>query len=107
MAPYLGQGANQAIQDAHVLASVIADIGKNTANLKDALHKYEIIRRMPTMALMRSSNVIGLLETQGGQLGMMARNTLLTVGGFMGATQRAFITACIPRVGNYDTSKHP
>lgn len=101
MAPYLGQGANQAIQDAHVLACTIANIGTDFHDLTDALHKYEQARRPTTMNISRSSSITGLVETQKGRLGTFGRDTLLTIAGATGAIERALIIAFLPRVGKY------
>lgn len=101
MAPYLGQGANQAIQDAHVLACAIANIGTDSPDLNDALRKYEQVRRGPVMNISKSSSAVGFLETQKGLLGAFGRDTLLRIAGVTGAIDRTLISAFLPRVGSY------
>lgn len=53
MLPHEGQGANQAIEDAAVLAEFVA--GAKRAELSDALRRYEILRRPRTRFIQRSS----------------------------------------------------
>lgn len=98
MPPFLGQGANQAIQDAHTLARALADIGTLNSNLSQALQQYESMRRGPTTALMQSSRLIGLLETQGGPIGTKLRDTLFRVAGQTGAVAQTFVQSATPRI---------
>jgi salicylate hydroxylase len=53
MLPHQGQGANQAIEDAAVLAPLLA--GASRSELGDALRRYEVLRRLRTRQLQRSS----------------------------------------------------
>ncbi|WP_246148791.1 FAD-dependent monooxygenase [Nonomuraea turkmeniaca] len=53
MLPHQGQGANQAIEDAAVLAALLADTDRS--ELGDALRRYEMLRRPRTRQLQRSS----------------------------------------------------
>jgi len=53
MLPHQGQGANQAIEDAAVLAALLADA--DTSGLGAALRRYEVLRRPRTRQLQRSS----------------------------------------------------
>lgn len=53
MLPHQGQGANQAIEDAAVLAALLADTDRS--GLGDALRRYEVLRRPRTRQLQRSS----------------------------------------------------
>lgn len=114
MAPFLGQGANQAIQDAYVLAAALASIGgkgngKRSANQSvsrlestlQAIKVYEDIRRGPTQALVRSSRGVGLLETQGGVIGTTFRNNAFAFAGGTGLLQAAFLSAADPRMGQF------
>lgn len=98
MPPFLGQGANQAIQDAHALAVAITQIGKTYPGLSDALWQYENLRKGPTAALMQSSRVIGLLETQGGLIGSGVRNGIFRLAGLTGAVGQSFVQSATPRV---------
>lgn len=98
MAPFLGQGANQAIQDAHALALALAAVGRDYDHVEDAFRRYEKIRRPPTEAIVRSSSFLGFLETQGGPIGTSFRNTVFTLAGLFGATERAYALSSLPRV---------
>lgn len=98
MAPYLGQGANQAIQDAHALALAVEGIGERHDGMGDALREYEQVRKAPTDAIVKGSSAMGYLETQSGPVGMFVRNNVLATAGVFGLAEKAFITACIPRV---------
>ena len=60
MPPFLGQGANQAIQDALCVANELAKVGCEHKTVKDALKTYENIRKPPTAAIMQSSRFIGV-----------------------------------------------
>jgi salicylate hydroxylase len=53
MLPHQGQGANQTIEDAAVLATLLAASGH--ATLSDALHRYEVSRRARTRQVQRAS----------------------------------------------------
>lgn len=98
MAPFLGQGANQAIQDAHTLAVAISRVGSQHKSVDDALSAYETIRRAPTEAIVMSSGTVGWMETQQGILGTTVRDTLFAFAGRTRAIHRIFAKACIPRV---------
>ena len=98
MPPHLGQGANQAVQDAYTLAHALADIGHGHHPLADALSAYENVRKAPASAILRSSRLVGLIETQGGPVGRLVRNNLFRFLGFSGGVERAFLQAAIPRV---------
>lgn len=97
MPPHLGQGANQAVQDAHALALSIAGIGGEHESLSDALDHYEKVRKIPVSAILRSSKAVGMLETQGGPIGMTIRNNLFRMLGAVHGVERAFLSAAIPR----------
>lgn len=97
MAPYLGQGANQAIQDAHALALALSRLGKSNDSVMEALQQYESIRRAPTEAIVRSSWAVGWLETQQGLTGMWLRDKLFTFAGSVHGIHRGFAAACTPR----------
>lgn len=98
MPPFLGQGANQAIQDAHALALTLSEVGTTYSGLSDALQQYETLRNGPTAALMQSSRFIGLLETQGGLLGTNVRNSIFRFAGFTGAVGQTFVQSATPRI---------
>lgn len=98
MPPFLGQGANQAIQDARALAVALSRIGIDTDGLGQALDQYEGIRKGPVEVIMESSRLVGNLETQQGPLGRALRNNLFRIAGITGAAGQAFTQAATPRV---------
>ena len=50
MAPFLGQGANQALQDSYAVASCVSNINRigTSASIKDEMNKYEWKRKFRT-----------------------------------------------------------
>jgi salicylate hydroxylase len=96
MPPFLGAGANAAIQDAHALAVAIAGIGSAHATLAEALQAYDSARRVPTTAVMMSSRLIGAIETLGGPAGMLLRNNLFRFLSKSGIAARAFLESALP-----------
>ncbi|EMD35743.1 hypothetical protein CERSUDRAFT_115693 [Gelatoporia subvermispora B] len=62
MEPYQGAGAGQAIEDAYLLASVIAHPDVTTATLPIALQVYDEIRRPFAQEVARKSHESGLLH---------------------------------------------
>jgi salicylate hydroxylase len=65
MLPHQGQGANQAVEDAAVLAAVLADADR--AGIAAALRRYEVLRRPRTRQVQRSSWVnADMLRLHGG-----------------------------------------
>jgi 2-polyprenyl-6-methoxyphenol hydroxylase-like FAD-dependent oxidoreductase len=102
MPPFLGQGANQAIQDASALASRLADVGRapggrTFASLHAALADYEAVRRPPTAALQASSRAIGLLDTLAAPWHPV-RDLSLWFAGVSGIAGKVFINGALPRV---------
>ena len=65
MPPFLGQGANQSLQDAWCLAERLSKVGGAYGDVKEALDAYESTRKPPTEQIMRSSRLIGFVETGG------------------------------------------
>lgn len=53
MLPHQGQGANQTIEDAAALATLLADIHEST--IHDAFRRYEVLRRPRTRQVQRAS----------------------------------------------------
>eukprot|EP00747_Dinoflagellata_sp_TGD_P033006 gnl/TRDRNA2_/TRDRNA2_136344_c0_seq2.p1 gnl/TRDRNA2_/TRDRNA2_136344_c0~~gnl/TRDRNA2_/TRDRNA2_136344_c0_seq2.p1 ORF type:complete len:419 (-),score=81.24 gnl/TRDRNA2_/TRDRNA2_136344_c0_seq2:34-1290(-) len=97
MPPFLGQGANQAIQDAYCLASQLAKLhAGERESLGEALEKYEERRKPPTIELLAKSVFLGELETLPGDLSQV-RNGLFFVLGKLGIAERVFIDGCLPR----------
>lgn len=68
MAPFLGQGANQAIQDGYCLAARLADArgGGLASKVIGPLQSYALLRRLPVTALQIESRLLGAVETAGG-----------------------------------------
>ena len=96
MPPFLGQGANQALQDAWVLAEQLGAMEENTAaEKKAALRRYEAIRKPPTTAIMLSSRVIGFVETGSG-LVSVARDVAFGVLGKLGIAGKIFLKNAVP-----------
>lgn len=98
MSPFLGAGANAAIQDAHALATALTAIGQDCENLSEALVKYERSRLSRTTAIMRSSKLIGFVETQGGPTGVPLRNNLLRLLSRTGIAAQTYLESALPTV---------
>uniref|UniRef100_A0A7S1ET01 FAD-binding domain-containing protein n=1 Tax=Timspurckia oligopyrenoides TaxID=708627 RepID=A0A7S1ET01_9RHOD len=98
MPPFLGQGANQSIQDAHVLAKCISEIGVNYSNQQSALLAYERIRKGPTAKIITTSRLAGWMETQPAPLGTFIRNSLFQALSSADLTARIFLNSSIPEI---------
>lgn len=114
--PFLGQGANQALQDAFFLAKGIKAISeRETASLPtdvdneeekeevlsqalvDLVTAYEGVRRPHTALLVAKSVVLGYIETLSGP-GVVFRDWFFRVMGFLGIAQKIFVDGARPRV---------
>ena len=95
MPPFLGQGANQALQDSWVLAEQLSLIGDVHSTKKEALEKYESIRKPPTTQIMLSSRVIGFVETGNGIVGNV-RDVAFGVLGKLGIAGKIFLKNAVP-----------
>ena len=72
MLPHVGQGANQAIEDAVAVATVLARADRNSAT--QALRLYEAVRRERTARVQRSARVNGArYDSRGSDLGVRDR----------------------------------
>jgi salicylate hydroxylase len=98
MPPFLGQGANQAIQDGYCLASQLAQIGAEHETLSDALAAYQSIRKFPTAKLTFNSWFLGFIETQRG-LGAAFRDKFFNTMYRLGVAQFVFLDGATPKVG--------
>ncbi|CAN8066067.1 unnamed protein product [Agarophyton chilense] len=98
MPPYLGQGANQAVQDAHCLALALSKIDMQHGTLSDALESYERIRRVPVQAVLQTSRLVSFFEIQDGKIQSQARNNFFRILGIAGVPGRTLIQAAIPRI---------
>ena len=98
MPPFLGQGANQAVQDAYCLAAQLAALHSGrVSSLDAALAAYESVRRPPTAALQRSSWAVGLLDTLPTPWSPI-RDLALAVAGASGIAGTVFVAGATPRV---------
>lgn len=100
MPPFLGQGANQAMQDAYVLAKCLATCGadiKNPSKVNEALQSYSNTRRPPTEAIMNASRFVGALETGKGPVSLF-RDLAFFVAGKFGITGKIFLSGATPRL---------
>lgn len=61
MTPHLGSGAGQAIEDAYILASLLAHPGTTRETLHDALKVYEAVRLPHGLMVQRLSRLNGRL----------------------------------------------
>ena len=115
MPPFLGQGANQALQDAWCLAErlaavegLVAETNKPTpddgltgryryASVAEALDAYEATRKPPTTRITLSSRLIGFVETGGGVVGL-ARDVAFAGLGATGVAGKIFLENAVPRL---------
>jgi len=95
MPPFLGQGANQAVQDAECLARLLGERAEGSS-LDAALTAYEALRRPPTAALQTTSWGIGLLDTLPAPFHPL-RDAALWGAGHLGIAQQVFIAGATPR----------
>jgi len=106
MAPFLGQGANQALQDAYTLAQCIktanslesstTDIKAKSNVIKKLAKAYESDRKFPTGSLSIKSNFLGALETLPGPLGGLARDLFFVTVGKLGIAEYIFLDGAKP-----------
>lgn len=105
MPPFLGQGSNQAVQDAYCLAKKIfeynancIDTGSdNTKLLQSLLKDYEHIRWLPTASITFKAAFLGYLET--GSPGFLCkfRDAFFFVAGKIGLARKVFLGAATPK----------
>ena len=98
MPPFLGQGANQSLQDAWCIAKCVAGVGGRYGTVKEALEAYEAVRKPPTTQIMLSSRVIGFVETGAGPVGMV-RDVAFGVLGAAGVAGKIFLKNAVPELG--------
>lgn len=106
MAPFLGQGANQALQDAYVLAQSIQTINRhNITSKKDSSKKiqtsmadYEKRRKLSTALLSAKSGILGVIETLGGPIGTFFRNNFFRIMGITGIAEYIFLDGAKPNL---------
>jgi 2-polyprenyl-6-methoxyphenol hydroxylase-like FAD-dependent oxidoreductase len=109
MPPFLGQGANQAIQDAYCLANkivehnanceeAVADMEAERRSLQDLLQEYESVRWFPTASITIKSIFLGYLETGGKGIPSKFRDALFFVLGKLGIAEQVFLDSATPNV---------
>jgi hypothetical protein len=127
MAPFLGQGANQAIQDGYCLATRLAaargrsDRGSSASSASSAssgssgssgivdwlarfvspLQSYALLRRAPVVALQIESRLLGAMETAGGGAGtlpQLVRDAFFLINGKLGVAAQVFVKGARPWV---------
>jgi len=120
MPPFLGQGANQAIQDAYCLATKIAEHNTNceamagatgqvlppdgtaeeetkARTLGELLKEYEALRWSPTASITLKSILLGYLETGGEGLSSKLRDSVFFTLGKLGIARKVFLDGATPR----------
>jgi len=104
MPPFLGQGSNQAIQDAFSLAQKIHYFNSNvkrgvSQDLEPLLKEYEKTRWAPTTSITAKAAILGYLET-GGRGGFYSkfRDIFFSILAFAGIPQSVVIDAATPKV---------
>mmetsp|Transcript_35802 Transcript_35802/g.106852 ORF Transcript_35802/g.106852 Transcript_35802/m.106852 type:complete len:427 (+) Transcript_35802:587-1867(+) len=114
MPPFLGQGSNQAVQDAYTLATKIFQHNANCElnlstnidssesetfrNLGTLLRDYENVRWPPTASITAKAVFLGYLET--GAAGFLSkfRDTFFFVAGKVGIARKVFFDAATPKI---------
>jgi len=108
MPPFLGQGANQAIQDAYLLAQKIclfnselqgSRIADMKPDLRALLKEYEYTRWKPTTSITAKAAILGYLET-GGRDGFFSkfRDVFFKTLSIAGIPTRVLLDAATPKV---------
>ena len=113
MAPFLGQGANQALQDSFVLATKVKALNALAVSgsipwpwaispitpLQLAMLDYQRIRLLPTAIISIKSGFLGAVETQGGSLGCFARDNFFRLTSFLGVAKLVLLSGALPSIG--------
>ncbi|KAA8498770.1 FAD-dependent urate hydroxylase [Porphyridium purpureum] len=99
-APFLGQGANQAIQDAYCLATELVSKldSESYTDLEPAFRRYTTKRFLPTTKIIIESVLIGSIEAPAGALGVIFRNALFSMLGRLGVPEKVYVSGALPRV---------
>jgi salicylate hydroxylase len=104
MTPFLGQGANQALQDAYFLARGLKacnDIDDEQAmklSLGKLMRDYQSSRKLFVTRLSITAAILGYVETLGGIAGPILRNNLFRFLNITGIAKYSFIDIATPRV---------
>ncbi|BDE12076.1 FAD-dependent oxidoreductase [Mycobacterium kiyosense] len=78
MSPNLGQGANQALEDAATLCALLAPVQDRT-EIEPALHRYDRLRRPRTQRIARESHNIGIAGQWSNPVLVWCRKTGMTL----------------------------
>lgn len=113
MPPFLGQGANQALQDAYTLCAKICEYNavargevvlaedeeEESVSLKRYLNEYEQTRWFATFSITLKSTFLGYLET-GGFEGYYAkfRDVFFRAMGLIGVARKVLLDAATPKL---------
>jgi len=98
MPPYLGQGANQALQDALALGKCVSEANMNDADsVAGVLDKYERVRAAPSRIALEASRVVGAVETCRWPL-TVSRNLSMRIAGLLHLPQRILQSGAQVRV---------
>lgn len=109
MPPFLGQGANQAIQDAYCLSQAINTYNKQFSpsssedevdiqNLQYFLKNYEKIRWKPTADITLKAAFLGYLETGNGDFLSKFRDAFFFTMGKIGVAKKVYLDGATPKV---------
>ncbi len=106
MPPFLGQGANQALQDAVCLSNKIflynkqfkqSSIESDNVDLKALLEEYENRRWLPTASITAKSAFLGYLEA-GSSFFSNFRDVFFFVMGKLGVAEKVFMDSAKPKL---------
>lgn len=89
----MGQGANQTIQDAHVLALKLSQ----HTEVSEALEAYEAVFKREVNAIAKKSRMLGFVLTKSGFTGFLLRKTLQAVSKSTGILEKEMVQAFQPR----------
>ncbi|KAJ1432805.1 hypothetical protein B484DRAFT_447564 [Ochromonadaceae sp. CCMP2298] len=98
MSPFLGQGANQALQDAYCLASLIRDANLKRTDMPTLAAKFESIRKPPTALLSLESSFLGRLETLGSPVGNFVKDNFFRLMDKSGVAGLVYIFGALPKL---------
>ena len=112
MPPFLGQGANQAVQDSYCLARKISEYNKRLStsslelineeeksiSLQEYLKDYENTRWKPTSDITLKAALLGYLETGGKGIPSKFRDVFFFTLDKLGVAQRIYLGGATPKV---------
>ena len=98
MPPFLGQGANQAMQDCYCLATLLGDALENGTEIASTLAEYQRRRFAPTAKVAVTARVLGELETAPEGVPAAVRDVLFRVLGALDVTAKVYVDGAAVRV---------